>query len=71
MSETTEINPKLLWDRAKSIYLSTLQSQQEKEQVERYLSMITGVTCNESNFVIKTSNAYAADFLKTGYSGKF
>ena len=71
MSETTEINPKLLWDRAKSIYLSTLQSQQEKEQVERYLSMITGVTCNENNFVIKTSNAYAADFLKTGYSGKF
>ena len=71
MNETTDIDPKMLWERAKSIYLSTLQSAQEKEQVERYLSMITSVTCNDNRFVILTSNAYAADFLKTEYAGKF
>ena len=71
MNETIDIDSKMLWERAKSIYLSTLQSAQEKEQVERYLSMITAVTCTDNHFVILTSNAYAADFLKTGYSGKF
>ena len=71
MDESIDIDSKLLWERAKSIYLSTLQSEQEKEQVERYLSMITAVTCSNNHFVILTSNAYAADFLKNGYSGKF
>ena len=71
MNETIDIDSKLLWERAKSIYLSTLQSAQEKEQVERYLSMITAVTCSDNHFVILTSNAYAADFLKTEYAGKF
>jgi len=71
MKESIDIDSKMLWERAKSIYLSTLQSEQEKEQVERYLSMITAVTCSDNHFVILTSNAYAADFLKTGYSGKF
>ena len=71
MNEPIDIDPKRLWERAKSIYLSTLQSDQEKEQVERYLSMITSVTCSDNHFVILTSNAYAAEFLKTGYSGKF
>ena len=71
MNETIDIDSKRLWERAKSIYLSTLQSAQEKEQVERYLSMITAVTCNDNHFVILTSNAYAADFLKSEYAGKF
>ena len=71
MNESIDIDSKMLWERAKSIYLSTLQSDQEREQVERYLSMITAVTCNDNHFVILTSNAYAADFLKAGYSGKF
>ena len=71
MNEKKDLDSKLLWDRAKTIYLSTLQSVQEKEQVERYLSMITAVTCDDNHFVILTSSAYAADFLKSEYSGKF
>ena len=71
MNETIDIDSKQLWERAKAIYLSTLQSVEEKAQIERYLSMITAVTCTNGNFVVLTSNAYAAEFLKTEYAGKF
>ena len=71
MNETIDINSKQLWERAKSIYLSTLQSDDEKSQVERYFSMITSVTRKANVFVILTSNAYAADFLKIQYASKF
>ncbi|MBR5548418.1 MAG: hypothetical protein IKU71_01680, partial [Kiritimatiellae bacterium] len=71
MNETIDINSKQLWERAKSIYLSTLQSDDEKSQVERYFSMITSVTRKGNVFVILTSNAYAADFLKIQYASKF
>ena len=71
MNETIDINSKQLWERAKSIYLSTLQSDDEKSQVERYFSMITSVTRKDNVFMILTSNAYAADFLKIQYASKF
>ena len=71
MNETIDINSKLLWERARTIYLSTLQSAEDKSQVERYLSMITTVTREGNRFVILTSNSYAADFLRTQYAGKF
>ncbi|MBQ3289639.1 MAG: chromosomal replication initiator protein DnaA [Kiritimatiellae bacterium] len=70
MNETIDINSKLLWERAKSGYLSLLQSDDEKSQVERYFSMITSVTRKGNVFVIMTSNAYAADFLKIQYASK-
>ena len=71
MNNTIDTNSMQLWERAKNIYLSTLQSADEKSQVERYLSMITSVTRTENLFVILTSNSYAADFLKEKYAGKF
>ena len=71
MTEPKDTNPGQLWERAMQIYLSTLQSPAEKEQVERYLSMITNVAGSNSHIVILTSNAGAADFLKTEYSSKF
>ena len=70
MNETIDINSKLLWERAKSGYLSLLQSDDEKSQVERYFSMITSVTRKGNVFVVMTSNAYAADFLKIQYASK-
>ena len=70
MNETIDIDSRQLWERAKAIYLSTLQSDSEKAQIERYLSMITAVTCTNEHFVILTSNAYAAEFLKDEYAGK-
>lgn len=67
-NETIDIASKEMWERAKMIYLATLQSADEKSQVDRYLSMITSVTSKGGNFTIYTANAYAADYLKDNYS---
>ena len=67
-NETIDITSKEMWERAKAIYLATLQSADEKSQVDRYLSMITSVTSKGGDFTIYTANAYAADYLKDNYS---
>ena len=69
-NETIDIASKEMWEKAKTIYLATLQSTDEKSQVDRYLSMITSVTCKGGNFTICTANAYAADYLKDNYSDR-
>jgi len=70
MDKTIDISSKEVWERAKAIYLSTLQSSEEKSQVDRYLSMITSVTRKGADFIIYTANAYAADYLKDNYSDR-
>ena len=69
-SETIDIESKEMWEKAKTIYLATLQSANEKSQVDRYLSMITSVTSKGGNFTIYTANTYAADYLKDNYSDR-
>ena len=69
-SETIDIESKEMWEKAKTIYLATLQSANEKSQVDRYLSMITSVTSKDGNFTIYTANTYAADYLKDNYSDR-
>ena len=68
MNESIDMASKKLWERAKAIYLATLQTVEEKNQVDRYLSMITSVTRNGKEFVIYTQSSYAADYLKDNYS---
>jgi len=68
MDESIDIASKAMWEKAKSIYLATLPTLEEQNQVERYLSMITSVTREQNQFVIYTSNEYAADYLKANYS---
>lgn len=70
MNETIDMNSKALWEKAKSIYLATLSSQEEKNHIDRYLSMIVSVTREGNDFVIATSNKYAADYLKDNYSDR-
>jgi len=70
MTETIDLKLKELWEKAKTIYLSTLQSQEEKNQVERYLSMITSVTGKDDRFVIYTGSKFSADFLKDNYGAR-
>lgn len=67
MNATIDLASKELWEKAKDIYLSTLQGPDEKNQVERYLSMITSVTKDNDKFIVFTSNPYAAEFLRTNY----
>ena len=69
-SEIIDIASKEMWEKAKTIYLATLQSTNEKSQVDRYLSMITSVTSKDGNFTIYTANTYAADYLKDNYSDR-
>ena len=69
-TETIDIASKEMWEKAKDIYLSTLQSADEKSQVDRYLSMITSVTSKGGSFTVYTANSYAADYLKDNYSDR-
>jgi len=68
MNETIDISSKELWERAKAIYLSTLKSDEERAQVDRYLSMITSVTRQGADFIIYTANPGATEYLKVNYS---
>ena len=68
MNETIDIASKSLWERAKNIYLSSLPTEEERSQVDRYLSMITSVARAGNDFIIITSNEYAAQYLKDNYS---
>lgn len=70
MNETIDIASKEMWERAKEIYLSTLHTNEERSQIDRYLSMIVSVSRNNGEFVITTSNSYAADYLKDNYSDR-
>lgn len=69
-NENADSASKDLWDRAKMIYLSTLRSEEERNQAESYFSMITSVTCVGNRFTVYTSNEYAATFLTERYSEK-
>jgi len=70
MSDEKNIETDLLWEKAKAVYLSTLISQEEKGQIERYFSMISSVRRNGNDLTVVTSNQYASDYLKTNYSGR-
>lgn len=72
MSENENIDKasKEMWEKAKNVYLSTLASPEERNQVERYLSSINSVTKKDSTFVITTASSYASDFLKEHYSDR-
>lgn len=69
-NDTIDMASKELWERAKTIFLSSLRSDDERNQANRYFSMITSVS-NEGNcFHIRTSNSFAADLLRNDYAEK-
>ena len=68
MNKTEDTATKEQWEKAKSIYLDTLQSENEKSQVERYLSMISSVERVNDTFIAFTTNEFSAEFLKDNYS---
>ena len=59
-----------LWERAKQIYLATVQSAEEKSHIERYLAMVTNVSRKDDTFIVYTSNEYAVELLKDKYAEK-
>lgn len=71
MNEQTDLltkEAKSSWERAKQVYIASLQSTEERSMVERYLSTINSVKRENNLFVLTLSNAYMADFLREKYS---
>ena len=59
-----------LWERTKTIYLSSISDAQDRAQAESYFSMITSVGEENGTFVVFTSNKFSADFLTERYTDK-
>lgn len=70
MSDSIDIASKELWERAKTIYISTLFSSAEKSQAERYFSMITSVVRDGDILKINCSNEFATNLLRDTYGEK-
>jgi len=58
------------WNRAKSIFLSTLQSIDEKDHADRYLSMVTRAVKVDNTIILMTVNEFAADYIQRTYGEK-
>ena len=65
-----DTSSKELWEKAKSFYLLTLHSIEEKSQAGRYLGMITSVANEGGKFLIFTHNEFAADLIRKEYANK-
>lgn len=68
--EEIDMASKELWERAKAIFILTLQSENEKQQANRYFGMITSVTAKDGRFIIYTINKFAAELLQRDYANK-
>ncbi len=66
----TETAANGLWNRAKTIFMSILRTDEERAQAERYFSMITSATLDGTFFRISTANSFSVDFLKNNYADK-
>ena len=69
-SENIDMASKDLWDRAKTIYLATLRTDEDIAQAESYFAMITSLSMKDGVLTIKTSNRFSADFLRDKYADK-
>lgn len=69
-TESIDVASKELWERVKLIFVSTLLTDQEKNQAQRYFSMITSVATAGDTFKIFTANQFAADLMRNEYADK-
>ena len=66
----TESAARDLWERAKTIYLSTLRTDEERAQADAYFSMVVSVSREDNFFIVRTSNKFSAEFLTEKYADK-
>ena len=59
-----------LWQRVKTICLSTIQNGEEKGQAERYFGMITSVSHIGDAIRFMVPNKFAADTIEKNYADK-
>ena len=70
IEKNTDSAAKELWESAKAIYVMSLKDADEKNQVERYLEMVTSVTIEGNVFSIFTNTEFAAELIKENYVNK-
>lgn len=70
MSDTMEQNALEAWKKATDLYVSTLSTQEEKEQASRHFSMVTSISESNGHFTVYTGNKFAAEMLKDNYGPK-
>lgn len=59
-----------LWQRTRIVYISMLQTPEERSQVDRYFGMISSVKSEGDILTFYTTNAAAADLLARDYKDK-
>ena len=59
-----------LWKRSLEIYISTLPTDEAKQEADRYFNLITKFSMEDNTFNILTSNSYAAEYLNSHFSDK-
>lgn len=59
-----------LWKNAKSFFMMTLKTPEEKSQAERYFGLITSVRQEGNVFKIYTSSSMAADLIRNDYANR-
>lgn len=67
-TESIDTASRELWENAKSFFLMTLKSEEEKSQAHRYFGMITAVAREGNVFKINTSSSFAADLIRNEYA---
>lgn len=70
MSDTSEARAKEAWERATDLYVSTLSTQEEKEQAKRHFSMVTSISESKGHYTVYTGNKFAAELLRDKYGTK-
>lgn len=67
-TETIDTASQELWENAKAIFKLTLKNEEEKNQADRYFSMITSVSREGDVFTINVSNDFAKDLIRSAYA---
>ena len=69
-TDTIDTATRELWENAKTFFMMTLKTPEEKSQAERYFGMITSYIKEEDTFTIYTSSSFAADFIRNDYANR-
>ena len=69
-TDTIDTASRELWETAKSYFMMTLKTPEDKSQAERYFGMITTVAREGDVFTIFTSSSFAADLIRSDYANR-
>ncbi len=68
--ETIDTQSREQWEKAKTFFMMTLSSPEEKSQAERYFGMIVSVARDGKVFTIYTNSDFAAEQIRDNYANR-